>query len=138
MNYSIISGTLPTGIVKIPLFGQENIILLEGTYHVFVKINNKWVKPPFANQIYEENNVFYLIILYTESGLTTEYTYLFLFTDFTESDLTVAENKKKSKKVQATTEIKPIQNPPPAVANQGRKAQSGNNPQQQPKGNHAK
>lgn len=117
MNYSIISGTLPAGIVKIPLFIDPNLILLEGLYHVYVKVNNKWVKPPFQCQIYEENNTVYLIILYTDSGLTTEYPYLFIYQDFAESDLTVAENKKKSKKVQATTMITPIQNPPPEVAN---------------------
>ena len=74
-------------------------------YHIYLKINNKWVKPPFQSQTYEENNSIYLIILYTDTGLSLEYTYLFVYPDFTESDFTVAENKNKSKKVQSSVEI---------------------------------
>ena len=67
-------------------------------FHLYVKINNFWSIPPFSYTVIKENNVIRLIILYSDKGLSFEYTYLFIYPELTESDLTIPENKKKSKK----------------------------------------
>lgn len=127
MDYTFSSGKLQTGVVKIPLFEDSNIILLDGMYHIYTKINNEWVTPPFSHTIIKENNIIYLIALYTENGLSTEYEYLFVYPELTQADLNVPANSKKSKKVQVHTEIKPIVNPPPAWSNLGDNKKNQNN-----------